>query len=304
METARQTLRWAIPGWLFFLFLGLFLSIQWGFDQKFPSADMIMTRTEVKEFLKDQLAPLAAGLTLIGIPVGFVLYQVYYYMRWRGPVFLRMKPDDAGFCMLCGLGMEEHLRETFGRAPRSTVNTRYTPTKRWAALRSEPAIPTVVDLMPLVRTGNRAQQLRLNWYLAKSAWVALIQDKELSGVASSNTYMADIYHALGASRAGLLGSFVAYCGYELVFFAFHQATFEPVAILVNLILCAGTFLLFTSTRQHAYMDFLSQMRDMFLKYSPHAHLSSARPENAPCESCILWAWGSRPGNLPPRPEAL
>lgn len=77
MNSEMQVLRWGIPGWITILtYLVLVLSIN---------------RFDVLKYASDNslengyLAGLAAMLLAIGIPLGYIVYQIYFFAKWKWP---------------------------------------------------------------------------------------------------------------------------------------------------------------------------------------------------------------------------
>ena len=69
MDTARQVIRWTVPGWLLIMFFSMFTIVK----------DIILGKT-LAEII--ELVPLPAfsfaGLLVMGLPLGYLIYQIYY----------------------------------------------------------------------------------------------------------------------------------------------------------------------------------------------------------------------------------
>ncbi len=67
MDTARQILRYSIPGSLFILSVAVIQAVLWiTWKQPIPSA------------ISDLPTGLVIGLLASSVPIGFILYQLYY----------------------------------------------------------------------------------------------------------------------------------------------------------------------------------------------------------------------------------
>ncbi len=74
MNSEFQIIRWGIPGWTFFMTVLLF---------KLTILDFELSSL-LKSFENPALmAGIAAFFVALGVPLGYVLYQVYYAFKWR-----------------------------------------------------------------------------------------------------------------------------------------------------------------------------------------------------------------------------
>lgn len=89
MNLRDQTsfIRWGIPGWVFLAAFFLFVA-----DDTLVNANKnLLTQLEQVFKSASDWQSLVAGLVLagIGIPVGYLIYQLYFYVRWNSPVSTR-----------------------------------------------------------------------------------------------------------------------------------------------------------------------------------------------------------------------
>lgn len=74
-----QIFKWVIPGWIFIGLLLLLIKI-----------DSLKTENNLLEFLKivEYYDPISTGFFLLlstaGLPIGYLIYQIYYYLYWGG----------------------------------------------------------------------------------------------------------------------------------------------------------------------------------------------------------------------------
>ncbi|MHA0856450.1 BA5345 family protein [Paenibacillus sp. CMAA1364] len=74
MNTEFQVLRWGIPGWLFLLTIALFrFSIY-----EFKISEIVRLFEN-----PSALAGIAALFVAIGVPIGYIIYQIYFFFKWN-----------------------------------------------------------------------------------------------------------------------------------------------------------------------------------------------------------------------------
>ncbi|MFF2500187.1 hypothetical protein [Peribacillus sp. NPDC058075] len=74
MNSEFQVIRWGIPGWIFFMTVLIFKLSVVGYD----------LMSIVNKFTNPAaVAGLAAFTVGLGVPLGYILYQVYYGFKWR-----------------------------------------------------------------------------------------------------------------------------------------------------------------------------------------------------------------------------
>jgi hypothetical protein len=234
MDAARQILRYSIPGSLLLL---LVLAYQYGLEVVGWRRDIGIVLHRVGRIP----APVVLAAT---IPIGFVVYQLYYFLY--SPISRRgWVRRDRGGEILGALPEQQldHLRHVFGME--LNVDRRYRPagtllspkardhrTDDWS-LRFErwpvvgPAYARVVrgfgllelcmELYPGLSFEAAAKRYKRQWYenwdavRATLDALALRNGKEIK---SEYTSLSDIYHALGASRAAATTAWVLFVTYN------------------------------------------------------------------------------------------
>lgn len=193
MDTARQIVRWALPGWITFLFWGGFIIV----GVLLHGDNQIM----YQQLLHD-INALLLLLGVISIPLGFITYQLYYWLYWYVPIpsIARKKfvdPLDRGKEILSGV-KDVDFYKIFG----SSINddTPKTAFRKWGFIYYKS-----IEVM---------RKYRENWHLSDSVWYLALADDRYKNTAGflekRNQFLGDIYHSLGACGIGLI---IAYSGY-------------------------------------------------------------------------------------------
>ncbi len=195
MDTARQVIRWALPGWVILFFLALFLSV----NQLFFGLDRLVFFQLISE-MKDLLLELAA----IAVPLGFIMYQIYYWIYWYAPVpyiigkFV-FSPGDRGNEILSSVANHPRFPELFESTVSQTNRSVYAK-NRWYSLKNS-------EVMSAYRT---------NWELSDSVWYLALSNKRFEQIVEPlekrNQFLTDIYHSLGVSYTALVLAFLGYLG--------------------------------------------------------------------------------------------
>jgi len=76
--------RWVIPGWLYMLLGGLFIGLDILISEPYRVQmviDLIRQYKPPQEIILTLVAILAAA----SVPIGFIIYQIYFYIRWNSP---------------------------------------------------------------------------------------------------------------------------------------------------------------------------------------------------------------------------
>ena len=210
MDSARQVIRWSMPGWVFLFWLGVFQIIQNIFVYGSVSAAL-------ENSALSQLSTGAAAIIIgAGVPLGFLIYQLYYhaYDQWMP---LSLAPQDRGGEIIRCLPVEaqEKLRA-------------YEPTLDIDEMCESSTIP----LLPLIfgpdlprlkkRLRNRAgkksyrKNRQVNFEVVRFYLTVIATELKSESFRQEYTNLSDIYNAIGASRMALICSFVLYVSYNLL----------------------------------------------------------------------------------------
>jgi hypothetical protein len=221
MDTARQVLRWAIPGWLLSVFASMFMTV------RFVLSGHTLTVTDFAGRNYGTLLSLLTILAGLGIPIGYFVYQIYFWIYWSVPIPFLKSPADRGhsilkdcpadWAQLVGYSLDDEVRFEQG---------------------------TLFRIGPFqlhIKDRNFLARYQHNWLLSDFVWYRTIILNGAEMLEKRVIFLTDTYHSLGASLVSLWIAFALYVTYDI---AMHR---EPIAqgcwvyawsILVNLGLLA------------------------------------------------------------------
>lgn len=175
MSDRFETLRWGIPGWTLvigFLVFVLFDYFSFNDDRMYRLINAALASAGIWQAL-------LAGLLIAGagIPLGFVIYQIYFYLRWNSPF------SKDGFLPPLIVGREAELKDTV----RDLDVDKLSLGIDW---RKE-----------LYRGGS---DHRGSWYYLSQLFSEAFAVVDTSGVViKQHFYLLNMLHSLGASHLGL-----------------------------------------------------------------------------------------------------
>jgi len=221
MDTARQVIRWSLPGWMAYFFFVIFITITFlvcGKDQQIYIA------------LLKKANDFSVPLSIATIPLGFFVYQIYYWLYWYAPVpyfvgrFV-LNPVDRGREILDAVKEQIDFKMLFDH-PLNPTEEVYQPRKfLFSHLRCKSA--------------RVMQKYRENWHLSDSVWYFALADERYKSTAEflekRNQMIGDIYHSLGASYTALIIALFSY----LALFAY--------VTVIEIMPCLSDFALLLST---------------------------------------------------------
>ncbi len=218
MDSARQVIRWSMPGWVFLFWLGVFQIIQ--------NIFLVGSISAALEY--SALSQLSTGAAAIvigsGVPLGFLIYQLYYhaYDQWMP---LSLAPQDRGGDIIRCLPSDV---QTKLRAYEPMLDT------------DEMCEPSAIPLLPLIfgpdlprlkaQFRNRAgkkhyrKNRQVNFEVVRFYLTVISTELKSESFRQEYTNLSDIYHAIGASRMALICSFVMYVSYNALSIAQRGAT--------------------------------------------------------------------------------
>lgn len=255
MDTARQVVRWSIPGWVFLLMLAVLQAITWLIQGS--TAAMILAAG----------APLltpagVAAVITAGVPLGFILYQIYY--SWYGKVLpFGFVNRDRGAEILLAVtpSVRDSLCAIEGKAPDlEEMSDRIGPFLFPYPFRR---------LKPAFRNGDGEKRFERkvhdNWDLVRFWLHRVCFINEADHLRSEVTTLSDIYHAVGAARASLFLSCVLHFTFNLTV---AQTIPLPiwrsvVAVVAPYMLALWLFRVFERTRTSALNSLLSMLTLVF-----------------------------------------
>lgn len=208
MDSARQVIRWSMPGWVFLFWLAAFQLIQ--NICVFGSVAAAMEHSALSQLTTGAAAILIGS----GVPLGFLIYQLYYhaYDHWMP---LSLAPQDRGGdilrCLPCDVQTKLKTYE-----PSLDID--------------EMCEPSSIALLPII-FGPRLPRLKAN-FRNRSGKSSYRKNRQVNfevirfylnvistEVKSDNfrqeyTNLSDIYNAIGASRIALICSSILYVFYN------------------------------------------------------------------------------------------
>jgi len=195
MDTARQILRWAIPGWHLWLFILLFIAV------RFVLSGYILTLTDFASRNFGELLSFLTILAGLGIPIGFLIYQIYFWIYWNLPLPVK-NPDDRGYTILKDCSLEWKKLVGYDIDSDAHLN----PGKS-------------IQLGPFrfaIKTRDLLHRYQHNWLLADFAWYQTLVLNDAKWLDDRTTVLVDIYHSLGASLVSLWLGYGIYFIYDVI----------------------------------------------------------------------------------------
>jgi len=214
----RQSLRWAIPGWLFILFVAIFHAIQYAGPK-----DGLTWTTIVKPLTENGLSPLQVVLALLaaGLPWGYLMAQLYWFHFWNrwdlvpvGVFIRRIKlwkcscpvpwlrvtspvPYDRGYLILKDADIDFE----------SLVGRKLDDISKGRSIWPRGGFRVIGVGYFLDKPDDLIERYKRNWFLAQFAWHHTLSARGLEFLDKHAQFLGDIYHSLGATRTALLYAF-------------------------------------------------------------------------------------------------
>lgn len=256
MDTARQVLRFSIPGSITLLLIAGFLVL--GRLLQGDSWDA------VGQAVKDNVS--AAIAIFAAIPIGFLIYQIYYATyralvwpwrplplsageRWvridRGAQVLALLPSDQ----------QQRIADLFGVTLQ--LESILEPEVTWLGKRSHAYRLTSSFVSKNKKTAHRRYRDRWqeNWNIVR-ALVELSDGKDIGGsLKSEYTTLSDIYHALGACRAGVQLAWIVSAIACIAYILDGQSIWGSIAsMIISFIVTLVLFWVFHRARGHTWVS--------------------------------------------------
>lgn len=244
MDAARQVVRWSIPGWVF-LFSAA--SLQLATSLYWAGSPQALFGSGFSSMITPALIALVVAS---GIPLGFLIYQTYYFVY--GNVFpLGVVNRDRGAEVLQGL--PEPLQEELARLAKCKLD--------FSEMCEHAIIPVLRYPIIRLKAEHRSRRgkkiyrdrLQSNWEAVRFLLHVICLKNESSEIRSEVTTLADIYHSIGASRIAIVLSIAMHFSYNL-------AQKEPLmaqmplqvvlSIVLPYILVYALLVILESTRRH------------------------------------------------------
>lgn len=249
MDTARQVVRWSIPGWVFLLILAVLQVVTWLIQGR--SAQNILQSSI------PLLTPAAvASVLTAGVPLGFILYQIYY--SWYGKVLLfGFVNRDRGASILQEL--PDAVQQTLGRIAGVNPDLEEMDERVGPFLLPYPFRRLKREHRNKIGKTRFEAKVHANWELIRFMMLRLCIINKADLIRSEIITLADIYHGIGAARAAL---FLA-CELHLLLnlTVIRSKSTLPwrlvISILAPYLLALWLFRVFERTRNSALRSHLS-----------------------------------------------
>jgi len=198
MSLGRQILRWAIPGWLVILLFLLFLAVRLVITGNISILQDIAT--------KDALTLLEWEVIVggVGIPLGYLIYQVYWWQYWLG-LPSNFVPRDKGYEILKDARID--FQKVIGVPLDDTSNPTKVRTLKLPFLR----LRYLEEKPPRIM-----ERYQTNWYLADYAWYHTLCQNKIEFLEERAMFLGEVYHSLGVVRTSLVFAFFGYVLYNFI----------------------------------------------------------------------------------------
>jgi hypothetical protein len=208
-------IRWGIPGWMMFISLIGF----WIIDVLFTHDS---NQNEIYLLLQNKVmnigmtssasaAILALVVAAAGVPLGFLIYQFYFYIRWNSPF------SRDGFFPPFVVGRWQDLERTMDGIDYKQVSEGKSWRDKWT---SDPEFTH--------DHGGR-------WRYIENYFIEVLQklmlDSNEIDLYSRYRYLLELLHTLGA---GLFGVYLGYAGYLMT-----KVKLDSFSLSVMLLICAS-----------------------------------------------------------------
>lgn len=268
MNSARQILRYSIPGSIFLIHAVACYLIY----QRIQGVPIVDASLPIREGIGGLIAILAT------IPLGFVLYQTYYFLyqplirpwpfRWDG----RLVRNDRGGEILESLEAEQiaEFKAVFDCEVRIGERHVVVPEDGGlvAKLMHRTGIQEIAGPFKKLPMEGKARQLAYEdlWY---TNWDVLRAVVDIAGslpegeqVKSEYTSLSDIYHSLGAARTAVIAAWSTVC--IVVLFHFSRFVDHLPESFVGLVaisaLSAGVYLVLHTARGRTWRSAAASLR--------------------------------------------
>jgi len=250
MDAAGQAVRWTIPGWLFILFLFMFEGPRILFGQ--PSGLWEAVAGDGRLLL---------GIAAAGLPIGFLIYQIYFWMYWVVPV-----PG------VLGVGQPLNRAEEILKDVLPDLDLRNLAEREWEETEDTPLRPAKFGPITVgfVRVKDRSIMMdyRNNWLLVNFLWHRMIVERQAHSLERVASGLHDIYHSLGTARWAVLLGFGLHTVVTVVSNR-SLCTQAWLALLVNGFLTVLFFRAFHAARYDTLAAIIQFKHDFLTYYHRH-----------------------------------
>jgi len=224
MKENDQTrfLRWGIPGWMMFLAFICYSAIDVLLSSDSNKNELLTTLTSIVNSLpasSTSSAIIAVLVAAAGIPLGFFIYQIYFYIRWNSPF------SRDGLLPPFIVGRMNDLKRTLEGIKTEDISGNDDWRKAWTD-------------DPLYEIDHGVK-----WRYIENYFIEIVQklNSNQSGfdLYSRYRYLLDLMHTLGA---GLFGIYIGYLSYLLIRAKMGSLSLT-IILIINAFLLGGLFLI-------------------------------------------------------------
>lgn len=224
-----------MPGWLFLFWLGVFQAIQNVYA--FGSVAGAVQQSAVSQLNTGEAAVIIGA----GVPLGFLIYQLYYY-AYDHLMPLSLAPHDRGGDILRSLaGIPDKLK-----AFESTIDVEEMCEESPVKVFSLNVGPKLRRLKPEFRDkASRRRYLKnriINFELIRFYFAVICTDLKDDSFRQEYRNLSDIYNAIGASSMALACSFALYFLYNMLSSA-HRAVMVGWPLFINALISILTWII-------------------------------------------------------------
>jgi hypothetical protein len=256
MVTARQVIRWSIPGSIALLLTTIYELVH----------IVVYDDLAMLDGIRSINPALAAALIVAGIPLGYLIDQVYYALYGR-VLPLDVVPADRGAAVLARLPQEACSRLQ-RRAGIAVLETQEMSEEGW---------PGVLRLKKDSRNqeGRERFKQRHREHQSILRFAVMTLDDDTGAFRGEYTSLSDVYHSLGSTRYSIVIATSAFVVLHAIHFLHHPQ--GPTMAMVVTYLLAGAiasaaFAAVEAARRGTNETFLQ-----FLHFALHTYPRAGHP---------------------------
>jgi hypothetical protein len=213
MDSAKQAIRWGIPGWLFLLTFFLFDFFYRFFQQDFTT----ITSSTFWEALKPYLNISSGAAALIGflcIPLGYVIYQIYFAYQRSLSLESQYRYMDG---LLTGVESLKGYESFIEDLKKMEDEEKYYEQKNPIISRffkniykgSAKTIKSVLHFKKVKKVEDIRREVNINE--VKWGWIDMLIDSSTAPfeIKQRQRHLSDLYHSLGATRTAIVFSYIS-----------------------------------------------------------------------------------------------
>lgn len=207
--------RWIVPGWTAIIAFLLFVSFDVAFS---PPSSPFHLFNDLSELIKSITGVDAILVTLLiagsGIPIGFIIYQFYFFLRWNSPF------SRDGLLALIPGRMKDLERTTFGLDQKLALNSNWRKQK-------------ISHILFRIDHGFKWRYIEP---LFLQACAELDSKYPNLSIYSRHRYLHEVVHTLGASIGAIYFGFAGYMALKVL-----KEGIPLTPYLLGIVVISGSF---------------------------------------------------------------